>query len=253
MAHEELTALTPTLAAIPSENVLVPSMPISTFLGESEQLRDAAVEDEGRLRRAGLAEDQFVAFPTSILALRSAEVLWQGARFGTSGVPLRWKNESPGAWKLRAFLISDFRHFFRKSPELLRQIDVIAEGSTNDDMLLNLIQLAEMGENNRALLENTDFDLSLLATARRIGTELTAIYAGKRVEDNEACPEYDLRNRAYTYCKAIVDDIRENGKHIHPAGDPRADLYVSAFNKKKNQGAIKTRKSASTPDSNPSN
>lgn len=241
MAHEELTALLPVLNAIPAEDVLEPAMPMSTYLGECEQLNEATIKDAAALLRAGLAQEHLTNFPTLIVGTRSAEILWQLARFGSTGVPLRWKNESPAAWELRKALISAFRHFFRKSPELLRQLDVIDAGTTNDDMLLNLIQLAELGEGNLHLLQNTDFDILKLAQARKIGTELTAIYAGKRVEANANSPEYDLRNRAYTWCKRTVDEIRENGKHIHPAGDPRADLYVSAYNKKKYQANQKNK------------
>ena len=245
MAHEELTALAPVLAAIPAESVIIPTIPISTFLGECEQLKDASAVDAAALCRAGLAEEQLTAFPNAIIGTRSAEVLWQLARFGTTGVPQRWKIQSADAWKLRKEIIRDYRHFFRKNPELLRLVDVIDTGTTNDDMLLNLIQLAELGENNRALLDNTDFDISWLAEARALAAELTEVYAEKGVEDHTDSPTYDTRNRAFTYCKAIVDDIRENGKHIHPKGDPRADLYVSVYHRKKNQITQKNKKAAS--------
>lgn len=231
MAHEELTELTPVLRSQSTEK---PGIPIPIFLGECKVVDAATPEDEEALVKARLAEALLRAFPKEMRALESAELLWQAARFNAADMPLLWRKESPKAWKLRQKLITAFRHYYLDEPALLRRIDVIAEGDTNDDMLFNLLALAELGEANRGSLENTDFDMALLAEARRMGTELSAIYAEKRVETEADSPEYILRNQAFHQCKGTLDKIRETGCYIHPLGTPRHNLYISQYMKKKN-------------------
>ncbi len=227
MSTDALTTLLPTLNAIPAASVKSPSSSVDTFLGKCELLYTQANADRADLLTANGFNPEYIdSLPTRISALRSAEATWQNIRYTSESSRKIWLDQSPAAFKLRDGLLLSFRYIFRKKPDVLKVVSDIADGTGNDDMLLDLSRLADLGNKHLAELQAVSFDVAKLATAAATSESLSKALADSRNESAGESVEIDIRNRAYTYCKEAVDEVLDAGKFVfHENADKCKHYY----------------------------
>ncbi len=222
-----LTSLLPTLSAIPAASVKEPNTSVDTFLGKCELLYAAANADRADLLTAhGFNVDYIDSFPARTSALRSAEATWQNIRFTNENAKKIWDDKSPAAYTLRDGLLRSFRYLFRKNPDVLKIVANIAEGSGNDDMLLDLSRLADLGNKQLAQLQAVNFDVTQLATAAATSDELSKTLAESRNESSNGHGTKDIRDRAYTYCKEAFNELRDAGKFVYSDNPDKRKHYT---------------------------
>lgn len=231
--------LLPALLAIRPEKVVIPTMPVEVFVQEAENLVHWCPDDQEALTKAGLNWNFVTDLPARAGACRESQSRWIKERNIRQEAEQQWKDESPVAFDLRDQLIHDFRYAFRKDEGLLSRLDEIAEGNTSSDMVQDLNDLAVLGNANLDLLALVSFDVTLLATAAatsdRMG-DLLGATNGERKMDSEAM---NIRDRAYTYLKEAMDEIRECGKYVFWRNADRQKGYISEFWKNKNAAKAK--------------
>jgi len=221
--------LLPILSAINPADVLTPNLPIDVFVQESENLFHWCLDDESALTRVGLDWNLVTTLPVRAGACRESQSLWIKERNTRQEAELAWKDQAPLAFGLRDQLIHDFRFAFRKFDGLLAQVDEIALGDTNSDMVQDLNDLAVLGKSNTDLLAAINFDSSLLDRAADLSDsmgDLLGATNGERKEDSEAML---IRNKAFTYLKQAVEEIRECGKFAFWRTPERLKGYNSDY------------------------
>ena len=124
------------------------SMPVDVFVHEALRLYEWAGEDRAALEAVGLDWEMVEALPVRSAALRHAQSLWVSERFQTEEARKAWARRSPEAYDIRDTLLHTFRFAFRKQPELMRVVDMIAAGSGHADMLQDLKDLSVAGRRN---------------------------------------------------------------------------------------------------------
>jgi len=120
-------------------------------------------------------------------------------------------------------------HAFHFIPDLLSKAQKIAEGSGHADMIQDLSDLSVLGKANTEPLKNINLDLELLDKAAVLSEDMASLLAkanGQKLGDNNL---KIMRDKAYTYMKQAVDEIRRNGKYAFWRTPEREKGYVSKY------------------------
>lgn len=231
---EDYNACLADIQAIKPEEVSTPNLPIDVFVQEAENLYHWCLTDRVPLGGAGLADGLIDNLPVRAGACREAQSLWMKERNTRQNAEQQWKDEAPAAFDLRDQLVHAFRYAFRKEPQLVSRVDEIAEGDSNADMVQDLNDLAKLGYANQALVTGVGVTPEMLGQAAelsdRMGDLLGAVN-GERETDSEAMI---IRDRAFTYLKQAVDEIRNCGKYVFWRNPDRLKGYFSEHWRKAN-------------------
>lgn len=234
MAKEIYESKKSEIDAIPDKDTLTPNIPVDTALQEGENLNVWCADDKEALIKAGLNWELVKDLPLRIAALRYIESQWQKDFKSREEAQIRWAAESPAAYELRDELIHHFYHAFYEMPDLYARTQRIDEGNTHADMIQDLSDLAALGKANTDALAAKSIDLSLLDKAEKLSSEMARLLAeanGQKMQDNNLLI---TRNKAYTFMKKAVDEIRRNGQYAFWKNPQRQKGYISQYYKKQN-------------------
>jgi hypothetical protein len=221
--------LLPVFEAMKPAEVLTPNIPINVFVQEAEDLYHWCLGDRDELTRVGLDWNLALSLPIRAGACREAQSLWNKERNTREEAEQAWKNEAPAAFDLRDQLLHEFRFAFRKSDGLLKRVDEIAQGDTNADMVQDLNDLSIVGKANPGLLTPINFDLTRLDTAANLSDRMGDLLGATNGERKEVSEAIQIRDKAYTYLKLAVDEIRECGKFAFWRNPDRLKGYNSEY------------------------
>jgi hypothetical protein len=229
MSLEKFNEKKAAIEAIPSEQIVEPSMPVAVYVQEADDLYEWADEDIDLLVNAGLDLNLYKDIPARAAALRYAQSIWQKEYKTYEDAQKEWSVESPAAFDLRDVLVHEMFHAFFNSPDLYSKVRTISEGSGNADMIQDLSDLALLGKSNQEPLKAIGFDLSLLDKAEQSVERLSQLLAknnGLKMSDNKMKV---LRDQAYTYLKQAVDEVRRHGQYKFWRDEDRKKGYSSKY------------------------
>lgn len=225
----EFEKLKKDIEAIKDNDVKAPDMPIDTFVQESENLHEWAFDDKALLFARGLKPQVLTELSDGSGACRHAEALWFKQRYGKQEAEKQWSEESPAAYALHNDLIYEFEFAFVGNAALLSRVNQIKTGNGHADMIQDLTNLSLLGQDNLPLLKKTKFDETLLPKAITVSDTMADILAratGDKAENSEA---KTLRDKAYTYLRQRVDEVRRYGKFIFRKDKDRLVGYRSQY------------------------
>lgn len=234
--------LLPVISAINTADVLTPNIPIDVFVQEAENLYHWSMSDQQALTKVGLDWNFVLSLPTRAGACREAQSLWNKERNTRQEAEQAWKDQAPAAFGLRDQLIHDFRFAFRKFDGLLGRVEEIAQGDTNADMVQDLNDLSVLGKANSEPLVIINFDMSLLDTAADVSDRMGDLLGATNGERKEVSEAMLIRDKAFTYLKQAVDEIRECGKFAFWRTPERLKGYFSDHWQKANAARTNTEK-----------
>jgi len=237
--------LLPVIQAISPENVVTPTVPVDVFVQEAENLAHWCPGDQAALVNASLDWHLVISLPVRAGACREAQSIWIKERNMSEGAGQLWKAEAPAAFSMRDQLVHTFRYAFRKDAGLLARIDEIALGDSNADMVQDLNDLSVLGKAHLDLLVPINFSPDALDEAAAIADRMADLLGATNGERKEVSESMIIRDKAYTYLKLAVDEIRECGKFVFWRNPDRLKGYVSDYWKSKN--AVKDNAPAATP------
>ena len=239
-SSSDLIELLPEIQAITPENTVAPTVPVDVFVQEAENLYHWSQDDHVALEAAGLAPDLITKLPVRAGACREAQSLWIKERNMRQAADKNWMEQAPAAFELRDRLLHSFRYAFRNEAGLLGRVDEIAMGDTNADMVQDLNDLSALGKANLDLLTAigvTEADLDSAATLSDQMGDLLGACNGERKMDSIAML---TRDKAFTYLKQAMDEIRECGKYVFWRSPDRLDGYSSDYWRRKHAANEKT-------------
>lgn len=229
----ELAAKLSMLEAIPHNQITHPILPIKQFLQEAETLHGWCPKDREALEDAGLNWALVEDLPARIGALREAQSNWFTERHSQEVAEQQWNEKSPAAYELRDNLLRDMRFAYRNDPTLMRRVAEISEGTGHADMVQDLNDLALFGRKHLTpLMAIKKFKPETLDLANEMSDEmgnLLGLMLGDRMENSAAKL---LRDRAYTYLKMAIDDIRAHGQYAFWNQPERRIGYTSSYFRK---------------------
>ncbi len=229
-----LDKLMPQLAAIPDDEVQRPhNIPVSEFITEASFLVKWAQKDKERLVAAGLDWPLVDDIPLRLEALSEAQVL-ASVKQEDNPLEAAWKRQASKAVKLRDELLRYYRFVFHNDPDMKKRIKATAHGKRYAGLTQELNDLVALSSGKEEQLMAAGFDLSLLEQAAEAVMQTAAFYAkitaARRGQDEAQV----TRNRAYTYLKQAVDEIRRVGRFVFQSDKDRLTGYRSRYLYKKN-------------------
>lgn len=224
-----------TIQSIPNDQVQTPLLPIDVFLQEAENLYQWSNADARALAAAGIKSEMISDLQAGADVLRKAQSLWLKDRYTQKEAQKKWTLQSPGAYELRDKLLHDFRFAFRKDPTLLSLISQIANGTKPEEMIQDLNDLSVLGKANPEPLAVIGTDAAILDLAAQKADEMANLLAKVNSDKARHNASKEMRDKAYTYLKALVDEIREAGKYVFWKDEIRYRGYTSAYWRKHNR------------------
>lgn len=230
MSKEQFDAKKPEIEAV--TNPLTPNIPVDVALQESEDLWVWCMADKTKLTAAGLNWSLVEDLPARTGACRYIQSQWQKDYKSLEEAQKEWKLKSPEAYAMRDELLHHFFYAYYNSPDLYAKTQKIAEGNSHADMVQDLSDLAALGKAYPQPLQAISLDLFVLNQAEALSDEMAALLAkvnGNKLEDNKL---RILRDKAYTFMKTAVDEIRRCGQYVFWRDEMRSKGYISQFLKK---------------------
>ena len=223
------------IMGIPEKDVKRPNMPVGEAVQEAENVVAWCLDDKAKLTKAGLDWLLVDDLPLRAGACRYAQSIWANESQSQEEAEKEWKARSPAAFDLRDRIVHHLTFSFRKEPELVSKVQIIREGYSRADMLQDMSDASLLGKDNIDLLKKAGVDLKLLDEAATQADELSVVLAKANGESGNDGDAKDVRDRAYTYMKQAVDEIRATGQYVFWRDEDRKKGYVSSYFKKKNQ------------------
>jgi len=102
-------------------------------------------------------------------------------------------------------------------------------------MLQDLSDLSVLGKENEGLLDAIGLDVKILNEAALQADDLSVVLANANGAAGDDADAKEIRDKAYTYMKMAMDEIRNTGQYVFWRDEDRKKGYVSAYFKRKNQ------------------
>lgn len=235
MSLKDFNAKLKVITALRDEDVKHPNMPVGEAVQEAENLVAWCQDDKAGLIKAGLDWLLVEDLPMRAGACRYAQSIWARESQSREEAQKEWSEKSPAAFDLRDELLHHFLFAFRKEPDLMRKVQLIREGGSNADMLQDLSDLSILGKENKKLLEAIGLDVKILNEAALQADDLSVVLANANGAAGDDADVKEMRDKAYTYMKQAVDEIRSTGQYVFWRDEDRKKGYVSAYFKRRNQ------------------
>ncbi len=231
------------IKAVDKKDVKHPNMPIGINMQEAEDLVIWLEPDRPKLVGAGLPEATIDGLSKRIGAVRYIQSRWNSKRFTKEEAQKKFALLGPEAYDLCERIIHSMLFAYRKLPDIKSRVQAIAEGTGDADMIQDLSDLSVHGKNNPEPLLAINFDITQLDQAASKSDELGSLLGiahGEKATDSET---KIMRDKAYTYLKQSVDEIREYGRFLFWRDETRATGYASAYHRQER----KSQKKETTP------
>ncbi|XOV93312.1 MAG: hypothetical protein ACFHWX_01110 [Bacteroidota bacterium] len=229
MSKEDYSKLLPILEAIPTEEVMIPNVPVDVYIQEAYDLQAWIKDDHNKLKKAGLDPELIAELPVRSGALRHAQSTWMKEQYSQEEAEREWNEKSPAVYELKNSLEASFRFAFRRRTDLLSKVQVIEEGYGHADMVQDLSDLAVLGKANTNLLQAIGMDMKELEVAENHSSEMATLLGrvnGDKFDDSKSKV---MRDRAYTHLKRLVDEIRVTGKYVFRKDKEKLRGFSSAY------------------------
>lgn len=126
-------------------------------------------------------------------------------------------------------MLHHFFHAYRKYPTLLSSVQKIAEGDSNADMIQDLSDMAVLGTANFEPLKAIGIEMSYLTLAAETSASMADLLAQANGDRRSTNKVKIMRDKAYTYMKQAVDEIRHHGQYLFWRNENRKKGYVSKY------------------------
>lgn len=218
---------------ITSDEVIKLHIPADVLANEGKKLYFWAKEDIKLLVKSGLKKEVVDELSRASEALLIAENVWKHDVKSELVNIEKWKEMSPKAYELRDELLHAFKYAFRDDEVILKSVYSIQEGNTNSDLIEDLHGLKLLGDKYIDRLSIINFDTQKLKLAGEMSIEISNILAQADGDKNRTSEIKTDRDKAFTYLKKLIDEVRACGKYVFWKNENRLKGYRSDYNHKK--------------------
>lgn len=221
---------------IPVEQVVKPTIPVDVTIQEANKLHAYASQDKEALIAKGLTEEMIADLGVRSRFLLAKQNIWVSVYQSTLSNTQEWNKKIEEGRLLQRELQHDFQFALRKNTKALRVLQITLDGNRDSDTIVDLGSYPEIAKQYPEELKEIKFDQSKLTRAASIAEELMALQEkADGVQNSSERPEKDMRDRAYTYLKQLVDEIRSYGKYAFWNDEEKQRRYASEYARQKNE------------------
>ena len=220
--------------ALKDEDIVSPSdISIDIFIMEALELYHWSLMDKEELRSRGLIINMIDELPCRCGALKEAESRWISLRYSKDETRQDWGIKFPIANELRNEILHHMKFAYRKYPEIINRVNSIDDITGRGDISKDLKELYNIGIEYQNQLIDIGFDMELLNEALVISNELSDLLEKVTSEQLITKETKEIRDKAYTFLKIAVDNIREYGQYFFWKNEDRLSGYTRTFVLKK--------------------
>ncbi|MCK3685164.1 hypothetical protein [Maribellus sp. YY47] len=213
------------IANFPLEDVKLPNTPIDEYVVSVNTLAIDANEDRDVLAGAGMDVNLIDELTPLSGALSYLQAEWMGIFRARENAVVEWKEQSPPAFSFRDELLHDFSFAYRNREDVRKKVARIREGSSNADMVQDLLEIAVLGEKYPEPLESINFDRGKLSQARTLSHSLSELLAAANGAADDGNATKTLRDKAYSLLFQKDSTIREYGRYVFWKDEDRLSRY----------------------------
>ncbi len=247
-AEESYKRLEERLAVIPEDEIVSPKQPLHVISTEATEVAIAAVEDRETLIGYGADESMIDSLPVRAACFSYAAAKYQISFGDDPDVRKEFEELFPQALKTREYLERFCRHGYRRNPGQLAKLGKIAEGRGHSDTVFDLLPIRLLIESNpEPLKAMRAFKWEMVDEAEELYEKLSRVYARSKIDPHKIDTARDMLDRAYTYLKQAMDEIKEIGQFAFE-GTERYQAYVSEFYRQAGLAAARARREKAEQD-----
>ncbi len=229
------------LNTLPASAVAAPDMPVKAFLDEGMTAVEAAKQHLDALVRAGLSEALIITLERTVLALQSAQILWNTERgMGRSEVMSRLIEK---AETVRSYLLAASDLALRNDPDALARLSAIREGEGLADLVMDLGDLAVLITDRKDLYTAVNLDPDDLAqSAAGFRNDLQSGLAEEDVAKTLSGYK-DTRDRCFVLAKQALQEVRAFAKFAFrdDTTNVRRGLFFSTYTRNRDRRSRRNR------------
>ena len=221
------------IKAVSEEKIVYCDIPYNVFINEAEALHTRATIDLPLLTPYNFTEEKLGRLLSLTGALRTAQSNWEAQKSDKQKAIDLWNEKAPEMIEFRDDLIAHMEFAFRSDESLLLKLKDIKEGSSRADTVQDLASLAVLGKENPDLLTAINFDATWLDKAATMADEMGSLLGdinGRMYFEDDIKL---IRDKAYTICKEIVDDVRSYGKFVFRKNNGKLKAYTSKYSRER--------------------
>ncbi len=220
-----------------SENEIVSlTIPVDITIGEAGILHQNAMEDKEELLAKGLSEDSINELTPRAKFLQEQQSIWTAVYQSALTSTKEWEAKINEARQLQRELKYDFQFAYRNHPDILKKLQNILNGSGHMNLIQDMSDYPAFAKQYPEPLAAILFDTTKIDRSKQLSQELHELMNRvDGVKNSKNRPEKQLRDRAYTYLKQLVDEIRAYGKYAFWDDKEKQKRYSSEYIRSKNK------------------
>ncbi|WP_143470467.1 hypothetical protein [Labilibaculum filiforme] len=219
---------------ITDEQIVSPTIPVYITIGEAGQLHRNALEDKDALLAKGLTLEKIEDLNSRALFLQDKQSDWIAVYESAQSNTEKWDQVYEEASLLQKELKYDFLFAYRNNEKILTQLNNIIDGNGKMDLIQDMSDYPKLAKQYPEPLKLINFDNSKLEKSDRFSHELYDLWQKIDGAKNSTYrPEKIMRDRAYSYLKQLVDEIRTYGKYAFWNDEEKQKRYTSEYQRRK--------------------
>ena len=219
---------------ISEDKIVSTAIPVAIAIGEAGVLHQYALEDKEELLAKGLSEDTINELAPRAKFLQEQQSVWTAVYESALTSTQEWEEKIEEASLLQRELKYDFQFAYRNHPDILKKLQNILDGNGHMDLIQDLSDYPAFARQYPEPLEAILFDTTKTERALQLSHELFDLMNKvDGVKNSKNRPEKLMRDRAYTYLKQLVDEIRAYGKYAFWNNEEKQKRYSSEYQRRK--------------------
>ncbi|WP_321296611.1 hypothetical protein [Marinifilum fragile] len=232
--EKALEVLKPTISAIPNDRVIAITVPVNVLVRETYDTVRCARVDADALATINYTSEKTDNLEQRAGACQETESLWLEENHCANNAEEDWAALREQLNEAKFDTIHTFKYAYRNDKNVLDAISDIDDGNTHADSLQDASDLVVLGRKHPEPLQAINYDLTKLDDLEKLGIDASnalAIANENRLSGSEAKL---LRDKAYTYLKEGLDELRAAGKYLFRKDEKKLKRYQSKYWKRKN-------------------
>jgi hypothetical protein len=199
------------------------------MISNGEKLYNRAMKDKDALVAAGLSEETLVCLKEAPGACRySVSELKAAMEFKS-----KWHEESPRGHEMCDKIIAALLYALRGYPDLLKIVREMSKGTSNSALVQKLQDISTFGTAHKDLLEQINFDMSLLDEAAELSACLGNLLGSISTDTDAAAAARIIRDKSYCYLKNVIQVVRACGQYVFRNDKAHLEEYTCPLIPKK--------------------
>lgn len=229
------TTLENLIQNIDATDVVPVPKPVEHLASESHQFYKILETEKERFQARGLSAGFLSLGYVLSEELVKREGEWLANRFGDPEKVKLWKKHAPDAGKLCSNLLQDLDLALMDNKEAQHSLKSIKKGEGEEDMLLDISKLVQLGRNYPEEIVANGLSEEYLADAELKGQQYASLFAAAEiaVDKNRAIKE--ARDKAKVFTSNYLSLIRKYADAIYRDEPEKRELFVSEYDADRNR------------------